>query len=195
MDFQQLKDQVHAVEGRAGHDYRELLSLSSVAGNVWPQYREHLIGAASADEFFEAVYQDDALKFENLWAYWAKMRHSREWIDRFEADAVVTNVLLDNRGVFLSGRDGNELLIPMKGRGKKYNVYVFSENGFNEKVAELYGSTYGTFTCCGMELEGAYDIYRADRALIFERWAIDKFMRRAHGKGQIRTGSDCAAVW
>ena len=195
MNYQELKDQISAMEGRSAHDYREMLSLSAVAGDVWPKYRKHLESATTPDEFFEAIYQDDTLKFENLWAYWAKMRHSRDWLDRFECDSMRRDVLLDNRGVFLSGKDGNELLIPMKGRGKKYNVYVFDENGFNEKAAELYGSTYGSFTCCDVELEGAFDIYRADRALIFERWAIDKLIRRKDGKGQIRTGCDCAAVW
>ena len=65
----------------------------------------------------------------------------------------------------------------------------------NAKAAELYGSINGSFSCVGIELEGAFDVYRGHRTLIFERWTIDKLKRRAHGKGQVRTGCDCATPW
>lgn len=194
MDYQELKEQIAAVPERKAKDYRELLALSSVAGNVWPQFRAHLEAASTCDEFFEAVYEDDACKMENVWALWAKM-NKKKWLDRFEADEVLHSKLLDDRGIFLSSSDGSEMLIPMAGRGLSVDLYVFTENGFNEKAAELFASIYGSHSCCGIKLEGAYDIYRTHRGLIFEKWEIDKFMRRSNGKGQIRTGTDCAAVW
>ncbi len=193
MDYQELKRQVEAVPASKLKEYKELLSVSCVAKDVWPQLKPHLESASTCDEFFESVYADDACRFENVWALWAKLKR-KDWVPRFEPDAAMHDLLLDNRGVFLRGGD-NELLIPMVGRGRSVSLYLFSENGFNEKAAELYGSIYGKFDCCGMELDGAYDIYRTDRALIFERWAIDKLMRRANGKGQISSGCSCNKVW
>ena len=76
--------------------------------------------------------------------------------------------------------------------GKDYPNYL---DGSAISNAEFYGAINGSFTCVGMELEGAFDIYRAHRALIFERWDVDKLRRRANGKGQVRTGCDCSATW
>lgn len=194
MDYQELKEQIAAVPASKAKDYRELLAMSGVAGNVWPELREHLAAASTCDEFYELVYNDDACRYNNVWAMWAKMK-KKKWLDRFEADEVLHNKLLDDRGIFLQSSDGSEILIPMTGRGLSCDIYVFKENGFNEKAADLFCSIYGKHTCCGVELDGAYDIYRTNRALIFEKWEIDKFMRRANGKGQMRTGVDCAAVW
>lgn len=195
MNYEELKAQVEAADASHAKDYRELLALTSIAGGVWPQFAEHLSQATDCRSFFKSIYDDDACRFENAWAYWAKM-NKEPWADRFEPERVLRGVLLENKGIFLEGKDsGNELLIPLHGRGHGANVYLFPESGFNAKAAELYGSVNGSFTCVGIELEGAFDIFRTHRALIFERWTVDKLRRRAHGKGQIRTGCDCAAAW
>lgn len=193
MDYQELREQVAAVPPSKARDYRELLSLSGVAGDVWPQLKGHLEVASTCDEFFERMYNDDACRFENVWALWARL-NGKKWPDRFEAERVLRNLVLDNRGIFLTAAE-SELLIPLMGRGQSCDLYVFPENGFNEKAAEFYGSIDGKHTCCGLELDGAFDIFRARRTLIFERWDIDQLKRRANGKGQIRTGCDCAATW
>lgn len=184
MDYQELKRLTDEAPASMAKDYRKLLSFSGVAGRVWPQFRAHLEGASSLEQFYEAIYNDDACRFENVWAYWAKLRR-KNWIPRFDFEQVVHQPLLDERGVFLTGKDGNEMLIPLHARNHPISLYVFDDSTFNEKAAEMYGSIYGSYSCCGIALEGAYDIYRADRALIFERWQIDKFMARANGKGRI----------
>lgn len=193
MEYGELKKQVAAMPPSQAKDYRELLSLASIAGGVWPQFEEHLKRAQDCRGFFKSIYDDDACRFENAWAYWAKM-NKEPWADRFEAERVLKNVLLDNKGIFIEG-GGNELLVSLAGRGQAGSIYLFAENGFNEKAAEFYGAINGSFTCAGIALEGAFDLYRTHRALIFERWEVDKLMRRANGKGQIRTGCDCAASW
>lgn len=193
MKYEELKEQVKAVPASQAKDYRELLSLASIAGDVWPQFKKHLEQARDCRGFFKSIYDDDACRFENAWAYWAKM-NKELWADRFEAERALRNVTLDNKGVFLKG-GGNELLIPLSGRSHAASIYLFRENGFNEKAAEFYGAINGSFTCAGIELEGAFDVYRAHRALIFERWEIDQLKRRADGKGQIRTGCDCSTPW
>ena len=115
------------------------------------------------------------------------------WADRFEAEKAVRGVRLENKGIFIEG-NGNELPgdVPLQGRGHAANVYLFAENSFDEHAAEFRGAINGSFTCVGMELVGAFDIYRAHRALIFERWDVDELRRRANGKGQVRTG--CATA-
>lgn len=193
MNYEDLKAQVEAMDAPQAKDYRELLALASIAGGVWPQFGEHLERAEDCRGFFKAIYDDDACRFENAWAYWAKM-NKEPWADRFEPERALRGVLLENKGLFLEGK-GNELLIPLHGRGHGANVYLFADSGFNAKAAELYGSINGSFLCVGIELEGAFDVYRGHRTLIFERWTIDKLKRRAHGKGQVRTGCDCATPW
>lgn len=193
MNYEELKEQIRGVSVSQAKDYRELLSLSSIAGSVWPQFEKHLEQAQDYRSFFKAIYDDDACRFENVWAYWAKM-NKEPWAERFECERMLKGVLLDNKGIFLKG-GGNELLVPLAGRSHAANVYVFNENSFNEKAAEFYCSINGSFTCVGIVLEGAFDVFRTHRALIFERWEIDKLKRRADGKGQIRTGCDCSTPW
>lgn len=193
MNYQDLKEQVAAVSASKQKDYRQLLTLSCVAGDVWPQLKKHLEAASTCDEFFEAIYNDDDLRNENVWAYWAKMNR-KPWVDRFEADAVLYDMLLDNRGIFIKGEGGNEILVPMVGRGRSVNIYLFSDGVFNERAAEQLFSISGHHTCCGMVLDGAFDVYRTDRAIIFESWAMDKLMRRRNGKGQPSSVCDCNRV-
>ncbi|MCI9129843.1 MAG: hypothetical protein HFJ65_06015 [Eggerthellaceae bacterium] len=197
MDYQDLKEQCVAVPTSKQADYRQLFSFAGVAGDVWPQFRAHLEASSTADEFFESIYADDDLRMENVWAHWAKMK-KKPWVDRFEADAVIFGQLQGNRGIFVKSADEgsqNELIIPMMGRGRNCSIYLFSDNGFNEKAATFYGSIWGKHTCCELALDGAFDIYIADKALIFERWSVDALGRREGNKGQIRTGCDCAATW
>ena len=193
MNYQELKEQIAAKPTSKAKDYRKLLTYSCVAGGVWPQFEQHLAEAATCDEFFESIYLDDKLRDENVWAYWAKM-HKKPWVDRFDADVVLKDLLLDNRGIFIKGEGDNELLIPMVGRGRSANVYLFSDSAFNERAAEPFASISGHHTCCGLVLDGAFDIYLAPRAIIFERWAMDKLMRRRNGKGQPSSVCDCNRV-
>ncbi len=194
MNYQGLKEEINALPDSKRRAYRSLFSVASVGGDVWPKFRPHLDGAACADEFFEAIYNDDEMRFENVWAEWAKMKR-KKWVSRFDADEEYENIRFEERGIFLTGNAGNELLIPMIGRGKFGGIYIFEDNGFNERAAELYGSINGSFSCMGVEIEGAFDIYRTDCALIFERWDVDKLMRRKDGKGQASSGCDCNRIW
>ena len=61
-------------------------------------------------------------------------------------------------------------------------MYVFPESGFNEAAAEQVASLNGTFTCAGMEFDGTYDVFVADRALILEEWELDKMGYRKNDK-------------
>ena len=151
MQYEELKAQAEAVPAAQAKDYRELLALASIAGGVWPRLKGHLEAAEDCRGFFQAIYDDDACRFENAWAYWAKM-NKEPWADRFEAEKAVRGVRLENKGIFIEG-NGNELLVPLQGRGHAANVYLFAENSFNEHAAEFYGAINGSFTCVGMELE------------------------------------------
>ena len=121
MQYEELKAQVEAVPAAQAKDYRELLALASIAGGVWPRPKGHLEAAEDCRGFFQAIYDDEACRFENAWAYWAKM-NKEPWADRFEAEKAVRGVRLENKGIFIEG-NGNELLVPLQGRGHAANVY------------------------------------------------------------------------
>ena len=88
MQYEELKAQAEAVPAAQAKDYRELLALASIAGGVWPRLKGHLEAAEDCRGFFQAIYDDDACRFENAWAYWAKM-NKEPWADRFEAEKAV----------------------------------------------------------------------------------------------------------
>ena len=67
MHYEKLKEQVKAAPAAKAKDFRELLSLTSIAGGVWPQFENHLAEANDFRSFFRAIYHDDACRFENAW--------------------------------------------------------------------------------------------------------------------------------
>lgn len=182
MDFATFKELMDAVPERDRKDYSKLRQYCCIGGNVWPQYQKHLEEATTLREFFEAIYADDACKFDNAWAHWARMQHKR-WADRFEPERMMRDVMFTANGILFQ-KDGLELVIsvPVSGKRKRADVYVFPESGFNEAAAEQVASLNGTFSCAGMEFDGTYDVFVADRALILEEWELDKMGYRKNDK-------------
>lgn len=187
MNLEQLRDQIEEMPLSQRADYRKVFSYSAVGGKVWPQLADHLERAETVKEFLENIYEDDNLRFEAIWAYWAKMSKKR-WVSRFEPAHQLRGMILKDKGLIVTGK-GNELLIPVPGRGRTVDVFVFEEDGFNADAAELYGSINGTFECYGLVLEGTFDVYRSERSVIFERWAFDKLGRRVSTKRRCQKSS------
>lgn len=180
MELKELREAIDAMPESRRRDYKKLLSLTGVGGKVWPALAAHLEAAGTPDEFFEAVYEDDACRFENLWAAWAKLTHKR-WAKRFEPLQTVEGAKLSDKGVFLEGEHA-QILIPVQGRNRPIDVYVFGEDGFNSEAADLYLCVNGSFECFGMKIEGTFDVYVAERMVLIEMWEMDEAGRRVSSK-------------
>lgn len=189
MNLTEMRKQVEEMPLVQRGEYRRVLSLVGIGGRVWPCLEGHLDQAQDIKGFLESVYEDDACRWEAVWALWAKMDRKR-WPSRFDFTQAVRGVLVNNKGVVLDF-GGAQVLVPVTGRGRTVDVFVFSEDGFNSDAADYYGSISGSFSCCGMELEGTFDIYRSERAVILERWAFDKLGRRESKKRRCRK-SECS---
>ena len=64
MNYQDLKEQTASLSDNKRKDYRKLMSLACVGGDVKAQLKKHLEAANTLDEFYEAVYVDDAWAFD-----------------------------------------------------------------------------------------------------------------------------------
>lgn len=182
MNIDEFKQLTASVPERDRRDYSKLRQYACIGGSVWPHYEGHLQAASSLRDFFEAIYADDACRFDNAWAYWAKMQRKR-WTERFEPVRMMHDVLFTANGILIE-KDGLELVIaiPVTGKRKRADVLVFPENGFNEAAAEQVASINGKFACAGMEFDGTFDLFVSDRALIFEEWQLDKMGYRMNDK-------------
>lgn len=184
MEFKELREQIDAMPAGQRKDYRKIFSFCGAGGRVWPQLAAHLEAASTVREFLDAVYEDDACRYETVWALWAKLGR-KPWVKRFEPQQVLRDVKLKDNGLLLECADGaSQVLIPLNTRGKYIDICVFAEDGFNSEAAELFSSITGRFMCCGILLEGTFDVYRADHAVIFEQWNFDQFGRRSSSKSR-----------
>ncbi|WP_418734736.1 hypothetical protein [Ellagibacter sp.] len=187
MDFNRLNVELEALPPSQRKAYRELIALVSLGGDVLPSMKGHLEQASTMREFFDLIYEDDSCRFEKAWALWAKMSN-KDWYSRFKPEKVYEGALVERGGVVI---DCNEsmILIPVRGvraHDRTVDIFLFPDDGFNVDLGEYYGSISGSFTCYGLPLEGTFDIYRAGRALLFERWVFDELgyrKRRASQKG------------
>lgn len=184
MDYNELREQIDLMPASRRKDYRKIFSFCGVGGKVWPKLAPHLESAGTVREFLDSVYVDDACRFETVWALWAKLDRKR-WVKRFEPEQALHDIKLKENGLLLECADGaSQVLIPLNTRGKFIDVCVFGEDGFNSGAAELFSSISGRFLCCGILLEGTFDVYRAEHAVIFERWSFDAFGRRQSSKNR-----------
>lgn len=178
MDYQELKRQIDELEGVRRAQYRQVMSLAALGGNVRPEFRAHLEVASDYRAFFDALYEDDSLRFTRAWAAWAKLA-GKDWIGRFQPEHAVGNVVFGGRGLPVEFAGGGTLLVPTGGRGKTARVYVFDDGAFNESAATYFTSLDGAFTCARIEFDGVYDVFAGDGAVVFERWRFNENGQRA----------------
>lgn len=193
MKYEDLIQYAQELPERDAKIYRELVSCAGVGGDVWPCMKEHLENAVTPREFFNAVYEDDACRFEKLWGLWAKLE-KKEWRIRFEAEKVLESAVIERGGVVFEGEDVM-FLVPVRGlRGKDrtVDIVIYPDDGFNVDVAEYYGSISGSFELYELKLEGTYDIYRAGRTLVLEHWTFDELGYRKRRRSQV--GDCCPSV-
>lgn len=189
MNYSELKEQTNALPEEKQHDYRKLMTLACVGGDVKRQLKKHLEQAQTPDEFYEAIYEDDACLFENVWAYYAKMKGGK-WPQRFCAEDARLGIRLQLRGIAVESKEV-QFFIPMTGRNRTADVYLFADGKVNDNAADYFTSVSGTFTCLDMTFAGTYDIYVGPRLVIFERWEFDKLGNRLNGKGETKMCCSC----
>ena len=189
MDYQDLKEQTAAKSEEELADYKKLFSLACIGGGVKNTLKGHLENASNIDEFYASVYADDDCRFENAWGYYAKMQ-GNDWPKRFECEQARYGVQLQLRGVAVEN-ETIQFFIPMMGRSRRADVYIFADGKFNEEAADYFTSVSGTFTCLDMEFAGTYDIFVGPRLIIFERWEFDKLGNRLNGKGETKMCCSC----
>lgn len=189
MNYNELKEQTSALPEERRHDYRKLMTLACVGGDVKHQLKKHLDQASTLDEFYEAIYKDDACLFENVWAYYAKMKGGK-WPQRFCAEDARLGIRLQLRGIAVESKEV-QFFIPMSGRNRTADVYLFADGKINDNAADYFTSVSGTFTCLDMTFAGTYDIYVGPRLVIFERWEFDKLGNRLNGKGETKMCCSC----
>ena len=175
MEFDDLRKEVESLPEHQRKTFGEIITLSSLGGEILPNMRTHLERASNLREFLDAMYDDDACRYEKAWALWAKL-DKKPWQERFEPEVARERVLIEHGGACIECGE-NMVLVPVRGvrgRDRFIDIYVFPDDGFNIDLAEYHGSISGKFSCYGIPLEGTFDIYLAGRALIFERWDFDE---------------------
>ena len=189
MDYQALKSQTaEKPEGKKA-DYVKLFSLACVGGQVKDALQGHLKAAFDIDDFYERMYADDECRFENAWGYYAKMK-GEKWPLRFKAEDMRLGIRLQLRGIAVESED-IQFFIPMTGRNRKGDIYVFADGEINEEGLDYFTSVSGRFTCLDLKFEGTYDILVGPRLIVFERWEFDKLGNRLNGKGETKMCCSC----
>ena len=129
------------------------------------------------------------IESKNVWGYYAKMQGG-DWPKRFECEVARYGVRLQLKGI-AAENETIQFFIPMLGRNRRTDVYVFSDGEFNEEAVDYCTSISGTFTCLDMEFAGTYDIFVGPRLIIFERWEFDKLGNRLNDKGETKMCCSC----
>lgn len=192
MNYAELMEQVEQMPTSLVKSYREIVSCAGVGGEVWPSMKEHLEKASTVREFLDNVYDDDECRFEKLWGLWAKL-DKKDWRIRFEAEMILEGALIERGGVVFEVGE-TMVLVPVRGlraKDRTIDILVYPDDGFNLDVAEYFCSISGPFKLYDCEFEGTFDIYRAGRSLVLERWAFDELGYRKRRRSQI---GDCCSV-
>ena len=192
MNYEELMEQVESMPASLVKSYREIISCAGVGGDVWPSLKPHLEKATTVREFLDAVYNDDACKFDKMWGLWAVL-DKKDWRIRFEAEMILEGALIERGGVVFEVGE-TMMLVPVRGiraKDRTVDIMVFPDDGFNLDVAEYYGSISGKFTLYDCEFDGTYDIYRAGRTLVLEHWAFDELGYRKRRRSQI---GECCSI-
>lgn len=179
MTFDELCEEIEGLPEHQRKTFRDIATLASLGGDVLPSMKGHLENAETMREFLDGMYEDDACRYEKAWALWAKA-DQKQWLGRFQPELVYEGAVIEHGGVVIECGE-SMILVPVRGvRGRERTVdlYLFPDDGFNIDLAEYFGSISGSFSCYGLALEGTFDIYRAGRALLFERWAFDELGAR-----------------
>ena len=188
MDYNRFKELVESVPDYMQKDYRNLKRLVGIGDDVWPLLKQHLEDAETLYDFFENIYYDDACRMEKAWGYWARWKHPHDWPLQFEPLQEQHGISYAGAIGFIMQTEGMDMMIPIQTRGgvdKQASIYVFEDDCFNDEAVDYMFSFGGKAKVENIQLDGSYDVYRADGLLVFEQWVVDDIGRRANKKRQI----------
>ena len=189
MKYDDLLKEINEMPASQRPAFHEIVACAGVGGDVWPTMKQHLEDACTLREFLDAVYDDDACRFEKLWGLWARL-DKKDWRIRFEAEMVLEGALIERGGVVFEAGD-TMFLVPVRGiraKDRTTDILVFADDSFN---TDVYGSISGPFTLYEQKFEGTFDIYRAGRNLILERWEFDELGFRKRRRSQV---GECCSI-
>lgn len=192
MTYDELLEQVNELPAPQKAMLHEIVACAGVGGDVWPSMKEHLENATTWRGFLNAVYDDDECRFEKIWGLWAKL-DEKDWRIRFKPEMVLEGALVERGGVVFEAGD-TMFLIPVRGiraKDRTVDILVFPFDAFNLDVAEFYCSISGPFTLYGQKFEGTFDVYRAGRNLVLERWEFDDLGLRRRRRSDV---GECCSI-
>ena len=174
MEYAELKDQIKALQGDDFRRLRMAGPLFAPGGTVSPDYAEMLAESRDCMEFFERVYNNDALRLEYAWGQIALSLHPDDWIDRFQADAIVRDIPLENNALIMTKPDGTgHFPITLEEPAEAANLYIFHDGALNSRILTNARRFVGHGLCAGQELKGQATVYVKGNHIIFIFWVYD----------------------
>lgn len=172
MNASELKASIEKASPRKRVELEKLFLFVTLAGKFRPGYEKYAEGAENYNDYFDALFADDAMKETDVWAAWARLAH-RKWVDRFTPKMHIPNMRLKTQGIPVEFGSGI-FVAPLDSKDTVADFYVFESKGFNTKAAEFVTSIGGTFKCAGYQFVGIYGVYKFSNCIIFEEWEVEK---------------------
>lgn len=148
MKYDDLLKEINEMPASQRPAFHEIVACAGVGGDVWPTMKQHLEDACTLREFLDAVYDDDACRFEKLWGLWARL-DEKDWRIRFEAEMVLEGALIERGGVVFEAGD-TMFLVPVRGiraKDRTTDILVFADDSFNTDVADFTDRLVGHSHC------------------------------------------------
>lgn len=184
MNYNDMKAELDAATGDEKRRLRDLLAMVCLGGQIEEDYVKYAEESSTLQEFFDAIYEDDDMRFTPVWGQLAREHDPIDWLQRFEPIAYMPRVKAP-RGLAFRGENTAMAILPEDLRLTP-NVFVFDEAGFNEAAANLLMTFTGAYEVAGIQLDGTYDIYRAKNNFIFEQWKTNDFGERLNKRAEPR---------
>lgn len=172
MNEAELRESIGRAPLRKRAELEELFLYVTVADRFRPGMEAYARDTASYNEYFDALFSDDAMVRTDVWAAWARLAH-KKWLDRFEPKMHIPNMRLKTQGIPVEFGSGI-FVAPLESKDTVADFYVFAGDGFNTRAAEFVTSIGGTFKCAGHEFVGIYGVYKSFNAVVFEEWEVER---------------------
>ena len=177
MNAEELKASIQKANKAKRQTLEKLFYYVTLGNEIRPEYKDIAQASKTYKEFFDAIYDADAFKNTEVWAFWAKLEH-KNWLQRFTPKMDLYNMRLKSAGIPVEFSSGI-FIAPVASKDTIINFSVYESGAFNTDAAEFVTSIGGTFVCAGYEFVGIYGIYKYHNNVIFEEWEVAAEPKRA----------------